>query len=462
MMKVNSNGGQTIADQEISEDIRIILRGACLDSTLTIRRQGIETLTCLLQNQECIDQNLESTYLNCVFPCLADRESSVVDKTVESICSTIFDRLLKRNFHANDQDYMKCWRLLHTIEKSRPLIRYLSRFIQKYSTAHQSSLAKAVKNIVELVVSFHGSAEGLEFEPYVNAAWMVLAETSKFVNFSPFFALDIWLNGSLVSFCVENDPNNQILNYVCKLMLNRRSQMVPDETKPLITILIEKLVNYRVNPENIASILNLITNLDENLELFQQLSNCCKEFLSNLVYKGEIVVNDAIEEEIIRRLVTLGEVSLLQPPVIDKQLVFIVQVIIASNGQRDSNHWTTPGSQSGENYIKKSLIYLNERIRAVAVTTLGKLCLQDEDSAKRCVAALAFELANHNNDAYGKSNSLLQNNVIIVLSDMCIRYTSLVDRHVETLAECMRFELSFCFSFTGMFFIHFSNFTDIA
>ena len=44
----------------------------------------------------------------------------------------------------------------------------------------------------------------------------------------------------------------------------------------------------------------------------------------------------------------------------------------------------------------------------------GKLCLVHEDLAKKCVAAMARELET-------SPDSAVRNNVVVILSDLCIR-----------------------------------------
>ena len=46
---------------------------------------------------------------------------------------------------------------------------------------------------------------------------------------------------------------------------------------------------------------------------------------------------------------------------------------------------------------------------------LGKLCLQNEALAKKCVAALARELERSDDAA-------VKNNIIVILCDLCVRY----------------------------------------
>ena len=72
--------------------------------------------------------------------------------------------------------------------------------------------------------------------------------------------------------------------------------------------------------------------------------------------------------------------------------------------------------------------------RALAFVTLGKLCLRDESLAKDCLNILARELNFENGD----NDPSVQSNVLLVLGDLCIRYTNLVDKFLPTMASCLQ------------------------
>lgn len=61
----------------------------------------------------------------------------------------------------------------------------------------------------------------------------------------------------------------------------------------------------------------------------------------------------------------------------------------------------------------------------------GKLCLQHEDLAKKCIAALARELEVSHDVA-------VRNNVVIVMCDLCVRYTTMVDRYIPNISLCLK------------------------
>ncbi|VDO35258.1 unnamed protein product, partial [Onchocerca flexuosa] len=74
---------------------------------------------------------------------------------------------------------------------------------------------------------------------------------------------------------------------------------------------------------------------------------------------------------------------------------------------------------------------LSPAVRAQAVLAIGKICLQDEKLAKKCVPVLSRQLLVN-------SNHLVRSNIVGVICDLCKRYTLLVDRHSAILASCLK------------------------
>lgn len=110
---------------------------------------------------------------------------------------------------------------------------------------------------------------------------------------------------------------------------------------------------------------------------------------------------------------------------------------------------TLPGSD-GQGHLR-----CPNPIRAVAFLTVGKLCMRDHvlarDSLNVFLRELTFEEENSSQaeismSALSEQSFLTQtaiknsvrNNALLVLADLCIRHTHLVDRHIDTLACCLQ------------------------
>jgi hypothetical protein len=76
-------------------------------------------------------------------------------------------------------------------------------------------------------------------------------------------------------------------------------------------------------------------------------------------------------------------------------------------------------------------------LRAHAFTALGKLCLRSPSVAKTCIAAFVKELTAGSASCRGArdpSSPAARNNALFALSDLCVRYTALVDAHLPAIA----------------------------
>ena len=78
-------------------------------------------------------------------------------------------------------------------------------------------------------------------------------------------------------------------------------------------------------------------------------------------------------------------------------------------------------------------IIIPDNIRAHAFIALGKICLRDSTLAKSCISTFIKELE-------VTTSSAIRNNILLVMGDLCRRYTGMVDRYVPNLAMCLKDE----------------------
>ena len=76
-------------------------------------------------------------------------------------------------------------------------------------------------------------------------------------------------------------------------------------------------------------------------------------------------------------------------------------------------------------------------LRALAYLSLGKLCLRDAELAKTAVNLMAREI-HYDYAVTAGDSAAVRSNALVVLGDMCIRYTNLVDRQLPAMAACLQ------------------------
>jgi len=134
----------------------------------------------------------------------------------------------------------------------------------------------------------------------------------------------------------------------------------------------------------------------------------------------------------------------------------------AAQQQQAGEEGTT--SSTAATATSASVVSLSSSIRAHAFLTLGKLCLRNEVLAKRCIQLFIAELeqgastsvAANNNNAAGQRKQpmtpatpsaspsassgsvIIQNNILVLLCDLCRTFTNLVDPYLPTLTSLLQ------------------------
>jgi condensin-2 complex subunit D3 len=132
-------------------------------------------------------------------------------------------------------------------------------------------------------------------------------------------------------------------------------------------------------------------------------------------------------EMIVNHLFTIGEICMLGVEIdcddknagivdVPKQMVTFIQALLAPTLVQMGGGPATS---------------IHDSIRAHAFIALGKICLRDSALAKTCITTFIKELETTDSPA-------IRNNIILVIGDLCRRYTGMVDRYVPNLAMCLR------------------------
>lgn len=118
------------------------------------------------------------------------------------------------------------------------------------------------------------------------------------------------------------------------------------------------------------------------------------------------------------------------PESLDDRIVLVVQAIVSAKdkdkaaGDRNESTVSTSTNSGAKSPFSPS-------VRAHAFVALGKLCLLREELAKQWASSMARELDVCTDPA-------VRNNIVVILSDLCVRYTAVVERFVPNLAGCLR------------------------
>ncbi|XP_068707976.1 condensin-2 complex subunit D3-L-like isoform X1 [Montipora foliosa] len=383
----------------------LTLHDRCMDPALSVRKQAMLSLTALLQEKpDCT--MVHSLWLDGVFPLVMDRETTAQEKCFQILDEVLLSNMIPQSKSTNPRQVL-AWDLLDRIASpaGQEVRRYLHYAFQQWAKQNRLS-GSLVKSLISHVDTEHSKA-----------AWLCLAEVgSSSDKLDHSFVVKSWNEYSQGLKDCDSETLCRILS-----VLGSSSPTLPSTVvSMLIGDLHRKLISFECPPDVIASIIATLCKLckvhpqerGNSDQWCSDLLKASEEFLSQVTLKQDFVN----EELLTRHLFTVGEVAQLAPTKTTERLfMFVESLLMSHNNKKDP----------------LQMLNLSPPVKAHAFVTLGKLCLQNENLAKQCIAALARELETSNDPA-------IRNNVIIVMCDLCVRYTSLVDRYIPNIAACLK------------------------
>uniref|UniRef100_A0A8C8SWP1 Condensin-2 complex subunit D3 n=1 Tax=Pelusios castaneus TaxID=367368 RepID=A0A8C8SWP1_9SAUR len=389
------------------------LQDRCRDPAVSVRKQALQSITELLMTQHN-NVMIQKAWLTGVVPVVMDSENSVQEKALDCL-----DRLLLQHikhyskFRHEDQNQTLAWDLLALFTtENQELSRYLNKAFYIWSQKEKFS-STFINNVMSHVETEHAAS-----------AWMLLAKvagSSPKLDYSKI--IDSWDSVSrqhnsstataghilcVIGHIAKHLPRNtqdDIKNWLKKFQC-------PLEVISAAVETLQKLCHvYTEAPEETQKLLNQVCG---------DIISACECYISSIVLK-EDGAEQLQEDLLVRHLFTLGEIVQLCPAKVEKRIFLLIQSILAYGEE-------LPVSQPLSQLRGSAMPSV---VRAHAFITLGKLCLQHEDLAKKCVAALARELEVSDDVA-------IRNNVVIVMCDLCIRYTTMVDRYIPNISMCLK------------------------
>uniref|UniRef100_A0A8C8SZX6 Condensin-2 complex subunit D3 n=1 Tax=Pelusios castaneus TaxID=367368 RepID=A0A8C8SZX6_9SAUR len=394
------------------------LQDRCRDPAVSVRKQALQSITELLMTQHN-NVMIQKAWLTGVVPVVMDSENSVQEKALDCL-----DRLLLQHikhyskFRHEDQNQTLAWDLLALFTtENQELSRYLNKAFYIWSQKEKFS-STFINNVMSHVETEHAAS-----------AWMLLAKvagSSPKLDYSKI--IDSWDSVSrqhnsstataghilcVIGHIAKHLPRNtqdDIKNWLKKFQC-------PLEVISAAVETLQKLCHvYTEAPEETQKLLNQVCG---------DIISACECYISSIVLK-EDGAEQLQEDLLVRHLFTLGEIVQLCPAKVEKRIFLLIQSILALSSPPDGEE--LPVSQPLSQLRGSAMPSV---VRAHAFITLGKLCLQHEDLAKKCVAALARELEVSDDVA-------IRNNVVIVMCDLCIRYTTMVDRYIPNISMCLK------------------------
>ncbi|XP_047549091.1 condensin-2 complex subunit D3 isoform X1 [Lutra lutra] len=406
-----------------------LLQDQCRDPAVSVRKQALQSLTELLVAQPgCVQ--IQKAWLIGTIPAVMDCESTVQEKALECLDQLLLQNIKHYNkFHTGDNSQVLAWALLTLLStENQELSRYLNKAFHIWSKKEKFS-----SSFINNVISYTGTEHSAP-------AWMLLSEiacSSPKLDYTKI--IESWEKISS-----QQNPNSNTLGHIL-CVIGHIAKHLPKSTRDKVTDVVKcKLNGFQWSLELISSAVDTLQRLcrasaETPMEEQELLKQVCGDILSTCVQSlSDIVLKQSgpgnMDEDLfVKYIFTLGDIAQLCPARVEKRAFLLIQSILASSV--DTDHPTSSqGSSEAPVFQPLSPVrscVMPSVIRAHAIITLGKLCLQHEDLAKKSIPALVRELEVCDDVA-------VRNNVVIVMCDLCIRYTVMVDKYIPNISMCLK------------------------
>lgn len=401
-----------------------ILSDRCRDPAVSVKKKAMQ---CLMDLLAALSENREvqEAWLRGVLPAVMDSESSVQEKALECLDHVVIAHIKSQGkYRDSDASQKLAWELLGLLcEKCQDLSRYFSKAFSVW--APQQKFTPAFVN---------GLLSHTEGERAA-AAWLLLAKIascSPKLNYGTI--LETWEN-TIRSPVVSVTMTCHILSVLGDIASN-----LNDDTKTrIVDDLMSWLKTFSLPLEVISSCVDTLVrfaksdNTQDTLKFLDrfcgELVSVCESYLSGVILqeKGAENIN---EDLLVKHLYTLGAASLHCPSKVGKRIFLLVQSVLTPSEQQPvpAEGEDLPASQPLSQFKPNSMPTV---VRAHAVITLGKLCLQHEELMLKYLPVFARELE-------VGTELAVRSNVVVVMCDLCVRYTNTVTRYIPNISACLR------------------------
>uniref|UniRef100_A0A8C8LZN0 Condensin complex subunit 1 C-terminal domain-containing protein n=1 Tax=Oncorhynchus tshawytscha TaxID=74940 RepID=A0A8C8LZN0_ONCTS len=362
----------------LSEGNLTVLSERTRDPALSVKKKALQ---CLMDLLTAHPENslVQKAWLRGVVPAVVDAESSVQEKALECLEQTILSQVKSHGSYSyRDAQQTLTWDLLGLLcDHCQDLGRYFSRAFTVWSKQNKFTAA-FINNLIS-----HTEAE------HAAGAWLLL---SKVASSCPRLdygkILDAW--DDLVR------SKNVTVTTSCHILcvIGDIGEHLNEDTKSRIKL------NYALQ-----------TFLNQHCG---ELVSVCEAYLSGVIL-NENGAQNLNEDLVVKHLYTLGVASLHCPSKVGKRIVLLVQSVLTSIAYHKHSAPKITGSRT----LHPSRL------------PPGKLCLQHEELTRKYLPAFARELELC-------SELAVRSNVVVVMCDLCVRYTNMVDRYVPNVSACLR------------------------
>ncbi|KAK3189568.1 hypothetical protein Dsin_029129 [Dipteronia sinensis] len=464
---------------------------SCSDPLVSIRKAAITALSEAFK--KISDQSVTTEWLHSVPPLITDNESSLQEECENLFLELVLDRVSRAGStnHPHHNSNVKAKSIVGDIEQSFPegvlgLLKEIcngevSPWVKKICTSLgkkkrlKPNIAVALQDIIRSSESIWLS-HSMPIEKWTAppGAWFLLSEVSAYlpkaveweflhhhwrlldkygagVEFKSSFAPEDEHEGEdgIVSNSVSWAGDRVFL---LQTISNVSVELPPEPAADLAHNLLKRVEGFDMHPTEVNAHVKALrtlckrkaTNPEEAdmlvLKWIHQLLSKASQILEKYISKISVANKDSnfftpprstrkgkkaakSLSEAVTAVYTIGSLVIICPTADMNSITSLLHTIITS-GNSDPKLNKLPGPTVSLKQTVPSL-YIQ------AWLTMGKLCLADDNLAKRYIPLFVQELQKSDSAA-------VRNNLVVMMADFCVRYTALVDCYIPKITLCLR------------------------
>ncbi|KAH7473984.1 Condensin-2 complex subunit D3 [Phytophthora ramorum] len=447
------------------------IHARCTDTSVVVRVQSIKSLSAILLKFPG-DEEAQKLWNLGVLPLCVDPETSVQSCALDAAGRVVFDRVLtwydsRRN--KTQREALECvWMQVSHLDgvMARCLQKAMRMLIKSEKIAVDNFVKACIFAIKESVSPYSSGVEVQEetedeatrrlLTRYWGFSWVVLEELAhsgklieavkgKQQNLG--IVVECWNKLQDQALPIEfNDGSKRILRVIAAISTVIDAQDAKSIADSILASLHSFAIPLNVIADGILALNSICKAKAPSPEKGRDISfawgNKLLELCEANLRKCFESSPDSVEEEtalLQKQLISIGEVALLEfdkdadksgeaalLPV-SSSLKSLVQLFLPPKFVPNSNVINHSDEDETAASVVSGPVPLPTPVRVCAFVTLGKLCLRDQELAKKCVTMFIRELRTCDEQD-------IRSNILLILGDLCIRYTSLVDAYVPTIA----------------------------
>ncbi|KAF4653017.1 hypothetical protein FOL47_010755 [Perkinsus chesapeaki] len=390
---------------------------------------------------------IPSLWCTVVLPLVSDAEQGVSDIATDIVKESVLSPLKHASRRASGLDDLSAC-LLRTVASHHSWVEYAQRGI-KLLMRKEHNAKVACKPFVTALEKVIDETSNEEDPLLVQALWMLLEEFASIQG-------DV-IDASLVSrtvrtyFSAEQCDPKSTFGHLCMLkailfaMKQVSGRVEPEASKEIAELLIALIKSFTIPLTLALPVMELVQCLcNTHRATKNALKNWQKDLICQMetfvyqgaVYKPERAV-DMAEDEARKLAAALGYLG---------DLVLVCE----ESGKKNVSCFLKPDSTITNIHIlatdsvfsdimsgnPKKHFRIPVPVRAQAIICLGKVCLKNEKQAKNLADVFALLLRHF-------EPVVVRNNAFVVLYDLCVQYTGLVDPRLPIMTRALNDEVRF-------------------